>query len=257
MVVNAGEIGLPYNSTNQTALGTSDLDDAQWLHRGNVYGAGSGIGKYQWDFNDNGKTSTDTNGNGIIEDDEIETYSYYSVPTKEEGYSQHAGCVLRYTTVDILGGIIHRNVYGGGSLASVGPPAVPPTRTETAYKVGTTERDAAYASIPAPANPAPGVTTIGQGWWSKNTVNIGGAGAVTIGTPFDTTKGWKYNPVYGGEVYGASRGMSGLDAKLFSNSVWTQVNVFNGATIMGNVYGGGDSGSVKRDTEVKIGDTTP
>ena len=249
VVVNSGEIGLPYGPSvlkDKNDSYTTNLDDAQWLHRGNVYGAGSGVGKYKFDFNYDGKI-----------DDNVEGIEYYSMPIKEEDYSQHAGCVLRFTTVDILGGIIHRNVYGGGSLASVGPPAVPPTRTETAYKVGTTERDATYASIPAPANPAPGVTTIGQGWWSKNTVNIGGAGAVTIGTPFDTTKGWKYNPVYGGEVYGASRGISGLDANLFSNSVWTQVNVFNGATIMGNVYGGGDSGSVKRDTEVKIGDTTP
>jgi hypothetical protein len=32
------------------------------------------------------------------------------------------------------------------------------------------------------------------------------------------------------------------------------VNIFDKATIMGNVYGGGDNGIVKKDSEVRIGD---
>ena len=88
-----------------------------------------------------------------------------------------------------------------------------------------------------------------------NTVNIGGGtSVVTIGTPFDAEKGWTYNKVYGGEVYGACRGLSTLDPDQFANSVWTKVNIKDKATIMGNVYGGGDSGIVKKNSEVKIGE---
>ena len=72
--------------------------------------------------------------------------------------------------------------------------------------------------------------------------------SVNIGSPAD------YKQHYGGEVYGASRGMSSLNAEQYSNVFWTNVNVKNGATIMGNVYGGGDNGMVKKDTDVKIGE---
>ncbi len=77
-----------------------------------------------------------------------------------------------------------------------------------------------------------------------NLVNIRG----TIGTPED------YKVFYGGEVYGASRGLPSLNANQFSTSIWTQVNVLNGAKIMGSVFGGGDSGLVKKDADVIIGD---
>ena len=236
VTVNAGEIGLPYGDTvlqDEDDNYITNLDDPQWQHRGNVYGGGSGMSKYQFDVNDNGTI-------------DVDSVDYYDGKILEQDYSQFAGSVLRFTNVDIYGGTIHRNVYGGGSMGSVGPPAVPPTRTEVAYKPGTTTRDVAYSS--APNDPANGVTAIGQGWWSQNTVNIGGAGSVTIGT----NPG--YNLIYGGEVYGACRGMSTLPSNLFATSVWTQVNVKNGATIMGNVYGGGDNGIVKKDTEVNIGE---
>ena len=90
----------------------------------------------------------------------------------------------------------------------------------------------------------------------KGPSDIGGGGTVvTIGTPFDTTKGWSYDKTYGGEVYGACRGLSTLNPEQFSTSIWTQVNIKDKATIMGNVYGGGDNGIVKKDTDVKIGGT--
>ena len=89
---------------------------------------------------------------------------------------------------------------------------------------------------------------------SQNTVTIGGGSTVvTIGTPFNSTRGWSYNKTYGGEVYGACRGVEGLDENEFATSIWTQVNILDKATIMGNVYGGGDNGIVKKDTEVTVG----
>ena len=67
-----------------------------------------------------------------------------------------------------------------------------------------------------------------------------------VGTPTD------YQKHYGGEVYGASRGEVEL-GESFANVVWTLVKILNGADIKGNVYGGGDNGIVKMDTDVQIG----
>jgi hypothetical protein len=226
VTVYSGEIGLPYTSDNQTLLKTDNLDSPQWMHRGNIYGGGSGITKYRYDFNHDG--------------DYLDVVSYgpdaeHMVPTKEEDYSTSSGSVTRFTEVNVLGGIVHRNVYGGGSMGSIGAPNM--GQTYLPYKKGDTAEGH------------------GVGKQSQNTVNIGGGSTVvTIGTPFNSTRGWSYNKTYGGEVYGACRGMSSLDPEKFANSVWTLVHVKNKSNIMGNVYGGGDSGIVKKDSEVKIGD---
>ena len=134
-----------------------------------------------------------------------------------------------------MGGTVHRNVYGGGSMGSVGAP-----------KIDESQGDLSKKDLTSTA-------TLGK--QSQNTVNIGGgATVVTIGTPFDTTKGWSYDKTYGGEVYGACRGDATLDAEQFGTSIWTQVLIKNGANILGNVFGGGDAGKVKRDAEVIIGE---
>ena len=211
----SGEIGLPYTSANQTLLQTSDLDNALWLHRGNIYGAGSGIDKYQFDFNNDGTIG----GSSVIG---TSTYN-------EEDYSTSAGSVTRFTDVNVLGGTIHRNVYGGGSMGSVGAPKI--GQSHDPYKKGDESVNASHS--------------IGK--QSQCTVTIGGAGTVNIGTPTD------YQSHYGGEVYGASRGLSS-DNTSIATSVWTKVWVRDGANIQGNVFGGGDAGMVKKDTDVQIGD---
>ena len=223
VIINKGEIGLAFNSTNRGKFNTTgktlseELDDPQWLYRGNVFGAGSGISKYQYDFNYNGITSDE----GVPE-----TSSYHGNSILEEDYSTSAGSVTRFTTVEVKGGSIHRNVYGGGSLASVGPPAIPPTRTDLADK----------KDVPTGNH--------GVGWQSQCTVNIAGK----IGTHDE------YQAHYGGEVYGASRGLSAESP--LGAVVWTQVNVKKGANIQGNVFGGGDAGMVKKDSEVIIGESS-
>ena len=219
VTVNSGVIGLAYNSDNQGTLGTSNLDDPQWLHRGNIYGAGSGISEYEFDFDNSGTIS------GSV------TIGGKAYP--EKGYSTSAGSVTRFTEVNVLGGTIHRNVYGGGSMGGVGAPKI--TQEDDQYKKG----DSAEGH--------------GEGKQSQCTVNIGGGtGVVTIGTPID------YQAHYGGEVYGASRGLSAESP--LGSVVWTKVLVKDGAYIQGNVFGGGDAGMVKKDTEVQIGEpvtTTP
>ncbi len=216
VTVIGGEIGLPYNSTNQTLLQTDNLDSPQWMHRGNIYGGGSGITKYKYDFNYDGDTA-DNDG----------SVTYHSQPVKEEDYSSSSGSVTRFTEVNVMGGTIHRNVYGGGSMGSVGAPKI----------------DQAYDPYKKNLN---NTATLGK--QSQNTINIGGGtSVVTIGTPTN------YNKVYGGDVYGACRGQADLNENEFATSVWTQINIKDKAKIMGNVFGGGDSGIVKKDTDIQIG----
>ena len=220
--VDSAVIGLPFTEANKTLLKTTSsditevLNSPQWMHRGNVYGAGSGITKYKFDINHN-NDSTET------------AVSYNGGTFKENDYSNSAGSVTRFTRVDINGGIINRNVYGGGSMGSVGPPNM-----GQSYEPYSPE-DTSHS------------TEIGR--QSRCLVNIAG----TIGSRTD------YQNVYGGEVYGASRGEAELKEQEndFSYVIWTKVNILSGAWVKGNVFGGGDSGMVKRDTEVNIGFPAP
>ena len=225
VIINKGEIGLAYDADlttddtkNVTLLGTADLNNLHWLHRGNVYGSGSGMGKY-----DTGKK--DDKGKAI------------------EEFNNSSGSVTCNTTVTISGAIdgvagtqaspgnvIYRNVYGGGSLASVGAPQI--SQPDIAFN----RFDPAHAAD--------------LGRQSGCQVNISGF----IGSKEG------YNENYGGEVYGGSRGKIEYDEDnknkyaSFATTIWTQVNIKDGATIMGNVFGGGDAGAVKKDTDVRIGD---
>jgi hypothetical protein len=236
VTVNSGEIGLAYDQettakTNVTKLKTADLDNLQWLARGNVYGAGSGIGNYEFDLNNDGDF------NDVVNYDNPQT-GRTTYGMKEKDYSTSAGSVTRFTQVDIIGGIIHRNVYGGGSFASVGAPKIP-----------------VNGIIPADPDRKGATDSKGVGYESLNLVNITG----TVGTPDgyapDTYSGddsFKYNKVYGGEVYGASRGTDPDNTSL-ATSVWTEVNLLPGAHVLNNVFGGGDNGMVKQDAVVNVG----
>ena len=234
VTVNKGEIGILYDDTNRGLVGTSslplteELDSPQWLHRGNVYGSGSGNGKYEYDFNGNHSTYTDDNDNGEYDEGEtVDEGSYGDETVKDIDYGISAGSVTRFSQVDIFGGTIYRNVYGGGSRASVGPPFM------GAWALKRNDADAST-----------------KGKQSQCTVNIKG----TVGVPLPKTESEtdKYNEVYGGEVYGASRGDETVGDN-FATCVWTQVNLKNGAVIRGNVFGGGDAGTVKKDSEVFVG----
>ena len=227
VTVYSGVIGKEYTSANQTAVGTSELSHLQWLHAGNVYGAGSGIGKYQYDFNNNGHTSTDANGNGIIEDNEIEQSTYKEETVKEEDYSNSAGSVTRFTKVEIKGGTIHRNVYGGGSLASVGAPKLDQTYNE-------------YIKDDPDHKTEVGKQTL-------NLVIISG-GQIGDESSYNTTTGAH---VYGGMVYGGSRGSASLD-DTFSTALYDSVIISDNAIIKGDVFGGGESGIVKGGVNVTL-----
>ena len=212
VIIKGGEIGIPYNSENQGKVKTADPNNIQWLARGNVYGAGSGIGKYQYDFDYDGAYTS--------------TVTYNDRQTKEEDYSTSAGSVTRFTKVEVMGGTIHRNVYGGGSLASVGAPKIGQTYDE--YRKGDTAEGH------------------GQGKQTLNEVIISG-GKIGDDSSYDE----KDSHVYGGMVYGGSRGSTELGNR-FSTALYTAMNITDKADVKGNVYGGGEAGTVKGDVDVEM-----
>lgn len=219
--VYSGEIGLPFTAENKSLMGKDNINDSLWLYRGNVYGAGSGISEFKYDFNDDGdyEDKYDVTANG-------RTTTY-----PERGYSTSAGSVTCFTKVDIKGGTIYRNVAGGGSLASVGPLRI---------------NQPDYAAIKGD-NPKD---------WGKQSMN-----EVIIGGKTDKGKLLKptigertsVNAGYGGNVFGGSRGEPALGSG-FATSIWTKVYVKDGANIVGSVFGGGNAGEVLMDTDVQIGE---
>ena len=192
-VVNSGEIGVDYNSTTAAAtMGTASIDSKHWTARGNVFGGGSGLGTY-----DVYQLNSTTNQNDTL-------------PT----YNPNAGSVIQNVNLTVNGGIIHRNVYGGGDLASVG----------------------------VPANGVPADST------SRTNVNI----YASIGQ--NTTPN-----VYGGNVFGASRGRSQTNIDLDDFAHCSSTEVIIGKTtgtvspvVPCSVYGGGELGMVNDSTHVTL-----
>ena len=185
VTVNDGVIGCQYNSTNIALQGDiSDKENIQWKLRGNVFGAGSGLGQY-----------TDHAGN--------------------LQYNNASGSVTDSTVVFILGGQVARNVYGGGSFATVGPPKIPPITVDPTY------------------NQAHSRVMVAGGKIGYIPTNLA-----------DTTT------FYGGDVFGAGRGLSSDDYSGYCNVPHTYVNI--AGTVRGNVYGGGEDGHVVGDTRVNI-----
>ena len=205
VIINNGTIGRLYNGDG------TDLDNPEWLYTGNVFGAGSGISKYKYDFN--------------YDNDFDDQVTYNGRATKEQDYSTSAGSVTRYTKVIINGGTIRHNVYGGGSLASVGAPNLGQGYDE--YRKGDTE------------------TGHGVGKQSLNEIIING-GQIGGTHSYDQDD----NHIYGGYVYGASRGQEGLPAN-FATSLWTSVTI-NGGNIVADVFGGGEVGAVKCGVDVNM-----
>ena len=208
VTINSGEIGRPYTGDG------SDLNNVEWLYCGNVFGAGSGIGQYKYDFNYDGDYSD--------EFDYTNPLTGSTSKVKETDYSTSAGSVTRFTKVMVNGGTIHRNVYGGGSLSSIGAP-----------KIGQSY------NLYQPTDPAHS-TEVGK--QTLNEVIISGG---NIGDAESHAKD------YGGHVFGGSRGDASLDNSTFSTSMFTKVNM-GGGKVLGSVFGGGEVGIVKGSVAVNV-----
>lgn len=220
VTINNGTIGTEYTDENANSLGSSDLNDMQWRGRGNVYAAGSGTGEFEHTWvNAQNDTVTET------------------------GYNYSSGSVTGVAKVQINNGTIYQNVYGGGSLASIGPPPVPPDRM---YAENKAQEVVNQTTGKVEFEP---VSTNGKKSYTASIVTVSG-GQVGQST--------NYAAGYGGNVYGASRGdydgsLHLNDPSRYASTVWTQVKINGTAHILGNVFGGGENGTVKRDTYVEIG----
>ncbi len=185
VTVNGGTIGHNMNASYAAVEGMGQpamvpVMKSRMANVGNVYGAGRGCDQ-------------DQNGS----------------------YSMSAGYVRGNTVVNVNGGTIHRNVYGGGSMALVGD-----------YGLNGTEDHIQDANS------------------GLATVNIHSS----VGDAND-------NVAFGGNVFGSSRGRANdpanpdLDFADMAYAFKTQVNIGNDAgdealTVYRNVYGGGEAGHV-------------
>ena len=185
VTVTKGEIGVAYSGDGSYA----SLDSDDWTYRGNVHGAGRGLEKIVGSTTD---------------------------------YCPSAGSVTLNTNVTVKGGTIHRNVYGGGLLSTIGPPP-------TGYQAGTST---CYVTIKG-----------------------GDIGSVVHrDSPYTT------DTLYGGYIYGGSRGLfdpdhvnlNCLTSNSFAGVSNTEVSIDSVANVLGNVYGGGELGQVKLETKVYL-----
>ena len=216
-VYGGGENGHNYQDGHVTVhSGTIGITDssvdggARYSTRGNVYGGGCG---------------TDTFDRG--EGDNKKTY-----------YNFNAGIVLGNTTIDIDGGHIVHNVYGGGAMGSVGTF----TFADDAYH-------AEHTDVPVGM---PYECKTGTG---NCTINItGGLFGMTNAT---MTGHGNDGPDDFGHVFGAGRGYSkdpnvypNIESCAFFNN--TQLTISGKALVCGSVYGGSESGHVLNNTNVTI-----
>ena len=188
--IKSGTVGLPLDEEN---IADTDLNN-NMIYRGNVYGGGRGIDQ-----------------------------------TSGGDYSITAGKVAGNTNVTIEGGIVYRNVYGGGSLASVG---VRDEESDTNGKA---------------------TVTIKGGQIGTD----GGTSANDYTTNIPNREHRREN----GFVFGSGRGMA---AGAVGNSTLvhlaytknTVVNIEGTANVTGSVFGGGENGHVSYDTKVYVKDSS-
>ena len=216
-VYGGGENGHNYQNAQVTihsgTIGITNPETdggARYSTRGNVYGGGCG---------------TDTFDRG--EGDNKKTY-----------YDFNAGIVLGNTQIDIDGGHIVHNVYGGGAMGSVGTY----TFADDAYH-------AEHTDVPVGM---PYECKTGTG---NCTINItGGLFGMTNAT---MTGHGNDGPDDFGHVFGAGRGYSkdpnvypNIESCAFFNN--TQLTISGTALVCGSVYGGSESGHVLNNTNVTI-----
>ena len=192
-------------------IGITDSEDpdggARYPYRGNVYGGGCGTDTYT------------VKENAGTENEKTKTY-----------FNRLAGIVEGNTEVNITGGHVVHNVYGGGAMGSVG--------------VFTRE---ASTDIHVPGK-ITGVTSGG-----KCTVTVSGGTVGNTGAKMINETG---GPDDFGHVFGGARGQvhdladyPNLERVVYVDN--TEVTI-SGGLVTGSVYGGSESGHVRENTVVKI-----
>ena len=234
VTISGGSIGTPLIESNDPTINEVGFDSlgvaVKPVFRGNVYAGGRGV----------------------------DQYNLSSSPT----YSLSAGAVYGNATLLMTGGHVWHNVYGSGAMASVG--------TVEAKPAGMHVHDMVVKTVGGneiELNPDTVVNYL-TGVFKRGT----GAVRVTItgGTVGDTIPG--HEGRNNGRVYGAGRGVSANRSDYTASMEYVdstfvtigtsgqQLSEYSGSTaqtlnypyIYGSVFGGGENGHVKKDTDVKI-----
>ena len=225
-VYGSGENGHTFHNTyvkvHSGTIGIESDEDSgeysgpRYLYRGNVYGGGCGTDQYS------STGQKDSDGKEI-----------------KDMFNFLAGIVLGNTHVEIDGGHIVHNVYGGGAMGSVG--------TFNSFV------DEAYNTANKTSWPIGKPVTCKDGTGVCN-VTVRGGEVGTKNMKMDATGG----PDDFGHVFGAGRG-DAIDPDLCKNIEIcgyfgsTELTVKGKAFVRGSVYGGSESGHVLGNTHVVIG----
>ena len=170
--------------------------------------------------------------------------------TTTNAIDRRSGVVYGNTHVTISGGTVYHHVFGGGSVASVGRYIFydqASTDMQNAAEYHNDDyviRAATAADFQAGGLRAASGITPGIDSWGQTTVTISG-GQIGI------------NGQNNGRVFGAGRGIAGLDANgnafnFYTFVAGTTVNIESGADVRGCVFGSGDNGHVTGNTEVNV-----
>lgn len=194
--VHSGTIGIV--SGEEITYNGIKYSGPRFAQRGNVYGSGCGTDTYE------------------AKDAENKTKTYYNF---------NAGIVKGNTKVLVDGGLVVHNVYGGGSMASVGT-----------YTFDDNKKPISCAENTGKCN----VTVKG------GCIGVPGMQMAAGGGPDDY-----------GHVFGAGRGEAkdpdeypNVEITAFYNQ--SDLAIEGSALVMGSVYGGSESGHVLNNTLVKI-----
>jgi hypothetical protein len=212
--IHSGTIGIESGSPITDESTTIPYEGPHYPYRGNVYGGGCGTDEY------------DSDGEG-----------------HNDSFNFMAGIVMGNTNVNIDGGHVIHNVYGGGAMGSVG--------TYTSFA------DAAYIAQEGHEDVPIGKPLTCKDETGLCTVIISGG---EIGTKDMKMHNRDINrPDDHGHVFGAGRG-DVIDPRICYNIEScgyfgsTLLTIKGTAFVRGSVFGGSESGHVLGDTHVIIGE---
>ncbi len=183
------------------SLGEADIK----VYHGNVYGGGRGV-------------------------DPISSGTGHNL-------SYTAGRVYGNATVDISGGTVRHNVYGGGSLATVGT---------IHYRASTDPNSTDYSLAPVLVDP----NDLSQGYIDHYGTMYEGTGNTTVTIRGNAVIG--SNGMNNGSVFGSCRGVAGPDYNDRAYVYNTTVTINGDAQVHGSVFGSGENGHVQNNTTVTI-----
>lgn len=270
-----GFAGAPYKNFTYTKNTEVHIKDNAKIH-GSVFGAG-----------EDGHTRQTTHvyiEGGTIGDRESECTDRYhgnvygggrGIDKDEDGnFSWTAGRANWSAEVNVSGGRVNRNVYGGGNIASVGMVLIDPDADTVMLRPNGISTRAPYDVVPIDKFGQPRYTyekdSDGNITWADEPNPLYGTDPTTGEYSDDNLTGWARVNITGGvigsiedqdhehgNVFGSCHGKAGLEYQHLSYVTNTDVHVDYGQVdedniIQGSVFGGGEDGHVIMNTKVTV-----